>query len=203
MCKGSDGKRIKYKEFSYWLDMSTRCNNPNYALKFPTYKDVIMSDTFEDYNIFVEWCRSKPQFFEDNFVLDKDIVLPKNKIYHEDFCNFVPPQVNGFFVMRTNGRNKELPVGVSWCNSEGKFKAYCSQLNGKNKMLGRFKNEVEAGIAYINYKNSLAPKLLKIYYKVLSEGVIEALESYNVLKYIPDGASIHPMYNNLIPENNF
>ena len=192
--QGRSKAGIKYKEYCYWSNMYTRCNNSKYSDLFPTYKDVTISKYFSDYNNFVDWCRSKKEFFYDNFVLDKDIVKPNNKMYHEDYCNFVPKEVNGFFVLHNNKRQKSLPLGVSWCESEGKYKTYCSQLNGKNKTLGRFNNEVDAGISYINFKNSMAGLLLDKWRNVLSEEVIFSLENYDVRNYVQEDACNHFLY---------
>ena len=179
-----EGKTKFYKEYTYWHNMNTRCNNPKYAEKFPTYKGVFISEEFSDYDYFVEWCRSLDVFKNDGWVLDKDIILKGNKCYHPELCTFVPSELNGFFVMRSSVRNKELPVGVSWCESEGKFKTYCSQLNGKNKTVGRYLNVDDAAEAYVRYKNSLAKELLNRWKGQVDERVILTLDKYDVRDYI-------------------
>ncbi|ADX89617.1 hypothetical protein TUST1-10_01025 [Vibrio phage ICP1_2004_A] len=180
------GKTKFYREYSYWRNMNTRCNNPNYSEKYPTYIDVCISEEFSDYDFFVGWCRSLEVFKNDHWVLDKDIILKGNKCYHPDLCTFVPSEVNGFFVMRTSKRDKDLPVGVSWCESEGKYKTYCSQLNGKNKTVGRFLNVDDAAIAYVTFKNNLAKELSSRWKGIVDERVIKTLNKYDVRDYITD-----------------
>lgn len=180
------GKYKMYKEYSYWHNMNTRCNNPNYSEKFPTYRDVYMSEEFSDYNFFVNWCRSLTVFKNEGWVLDKDIISKGNKCYHPDLCTFVPSELNGFFVMRSSVRDMELPVGVTWCASENKFKVYCSQLNGKNKTVGRYLNIDDAANSYVNYKNSLAKELIKRWDGLVDKRVINTLKTYDVRDYITE-----------------
>lgn len=179
-----DGKTIFFKEYAYWQNMNTRCNNPEYALKFPTYQGVSMGEDFKDYNMFVNWCRSCPQFYNNGWVLDKDILESGNKVYTGNLCTFVPPELNGFFIMRRFRRNKELPIGVSWCSSEGKYKVYCSQLNGKNRTIGRFLDVDLAAKAYVDYKNSLSKELISRWNGKVDDRVIKTLKSYDVRDYI-------------------
>lgn len=181
--KPSNKSQSRYKEYCYWQNMNTRCNNPNYSKRFPTYVDVSMSTEFQDYNQFVLWCRDQPEFYQDSWVLDKDLLLPKNKIYSRETCCFVPPSVNGFFTfnrLQSNG----LPKGVSWCETECKYKSYCAQLDGKNKTLGRFNNPEDAFDAYLDYKNLLAVKLAGMWEGKVSERVYETLKNLDIRDYI-------------------
>jgi hypothetical protein len=181
--RGRKLPNIKYKEYRYWSDMNTRCNNKNYSDKFPTYKEVHMSDYFKDYNNFVVWCREQPEFFKDNWVLDKDILKPNNKIYHENLCCFVPTQVNSFFTFKKI-LGSELPIGVSWSESEGMYKSYCALLDGRNKTLGRFDNPDDAFSAYVEYKNRLAKSLADTWEGEVSDRVVNALRNFNVIDYL-------------------
>ncbi len=146
---------------------------------------------FINYDLFVEWFRVLDVFKNDHWVLDKDIILKGNKCYHPDVCTFVPSELNGFFVMRYSKRDKELPVGVSWCESEGKFKTYCSQLNGKNKTVGRFRNMDDAGAAYVTFKNNLAKELTVRWRGLVDERVIMTLENYDVRDFITKEVTIY------------
>ena len=181
--RGRKLSSIRYKEYSYWQNMNTRCNNKKYSEKFPTYKGVVMSESFKDYDFFVRWCRDQPEFFKDFWVLDKDLLVPKNKIYGEDTCCFLPPQINGYLTMNRRSSNG-LPTGVSWCASEGKYKSYCAKLDGSNKTLGRFSDADSAFKAYVEYKNSLAPLLADTWEGLISERAEEALRGFDVRDYL-------------------
>jgi len=166
----------------YHHNMTTRSTNENYKAKFMTYKDVSMSDNFKDFQYFAEWCNTQTGFGDMGFVLDKDIIKPRNKTYSEDVCVFVPDLMNSFFTF-VHQKDRGLPVGVSWCESEQKFKSYCSQLNGKNKTLGRFNNPEDAHVAYCVYKEKMAVKLANTYKDTVDSRVTEALLDFKVSNY--------------------
>lgn len=156
-----DGKTILTLEASYHHNMMTRATNENYKLKFPTYKDVSVSENFKNFKFFAEWCNNQVGFGELGWVLDKDTLIEGNKIYSENTCLFIPALINNYFVKRSKLR--DLPTGVSWSQSENCYKVYCANLNGKNKTLGRFSDIEEASEVYRSYKNGLASILLDKY----------------------------------------
>lgn len=181
--KTTCGKRQWFLEYSYYYSMITRATNPKYKERFPTYKDVVVEGKISEYNYFVEWSRQQKGFGNLDWVLDKDILVPHNKIYSEDTCVFVPNIVNSFFTFIKTSNCNEYPYGVSWCESEKKFKVYCAQLNGKNKTLGRFNTPEEAAQAYRAFKNNLAVELAKKYESQLDERVTKALYNFDVANY--------------------
>lgn len=181
--KADNGKRQWFLEYSYYYGMMTRATDDKYKNRFPTYKNVSVVGNLSDYNYFVEWSRKQVGFGNLGWVLDKDILIPHNKIYSEETCVFVPNIVNSFYAFIKTTNTNEHPYGVSWCGSEGKFKAYCAQLNGKNKTLGRFNNPEDAGQAYREFKNNLAKKLAKEYNGLVDERVTKALNNFDVANY--------------------
>jgi hypothetical protein len=158
--------------------MITRATNPKYAEKFPTYSGVSVSEPFKDFQFFADWCHPQVGFGNQGWVLDKDLLSAERKLYSEETCVFLPPSVNSFLMRRAAVRN--LPLGVTWCESEGKYKAYCSQLNGKNKTLGRFNNSEEASRAYNTFKLGLRDKLLQEFSTQIDERAVIALKEYTI-----------------------
>lgn len=175
-------EKILTLEGTYHHNMLTRSTSKIYKTKFPTYKDVSVGDNFKDFQFFAEWCNKQVGFGTESFVLDKDIIYPKNKVYSENTCVFVPAGMNSFFTF-VRSSDRGLPVGVTWCESEGKYKSYCSQLNGKNKTLGRFNNPEDAYIAYCVYKEKMAVKLANAYKDTVDSRVTEALLDFKVSNY--------------------
>lgn len=181
--RGRSKSCIKYKEYCYWQNMNTRCDNPKYREKFPTYKGVTMSDDFKDYDQFVKWCRSQPEFFNSFWVLDKDLLVPRNNVYSKETCCFIPSQVNSFLTVNRLVDNG-LPKGVTWCESEGCYKSYCADLSGRNKTLGRFSNPEDAFESYVVYKNSLAKELADKWKDKMRDSVYQVLYNLDIRDYI-------------------
>ena len=169
----------------YHHNMMTRCNNVNYKNIYTTYRDTVISTNFVDFQFFAEWCNKQIGFGQQGFVLDKDLIIPQNKIYSENSCVFVPDVINSFLTF-VRQKDRGLPVGVTWCESEGKYKSYCSQLNGKNKTLGRFSNPNDAHVAYCKFKEVMARKLAETYKYQVDPRVTESLLSFKVEKYIKE-----------------
>ena len=167
------GKKVLSLEGVYHHNMVTRSTNENYKLKFPTYRDVTLCPKFQNFQYFAEWCQSQVGFGNLGWVLDKDVV-GTGKTYSEDNCVFVPTEINSYFVTYT--KERDLPKGVSWCPSEDCYKAYCSQLNGKNKTLGRFDNIESAGKAHQDFKNNLANELILMFDSKVDQRVISKLK---------------------------
>lgn len=167
-----DGKQVLTLEGVYHHNMVTRSTNENYKLKFPTYRDVTLCSRFQNFQYFAEWCQSQVGFGNLGWVLDKD-VIGTGKVYSENSCVFVPTEINSYFVTYT--KERDLPKGVSWCPSEDCYKAYCSQLNGKNKTLGRFDNAEDASVVYQDFKNNLANELVIMFDGKVDKRVIDKL----------------------------
>lgn len=178
----------------YFQNMVTRAKNPKYKETFPTYKDVTITPYMEDFQLFAEWCLNQQGFGYKKFVLDKDILGGNIQQYNENTCVFIPPIINGFVLNKFQNRKEEMPLGVTFCETEGKYKAYCSQLNGKNKTIGRFSNSTDAGVAYIDFKNSLARDLANVWKPYIDKRVYSFLAKYNVQIHCGDVKCSHPLY---------
>lgn len=176
------------KEYDHWHHMQTRCK-PNYWVTRPTYTGYQMSEMFSDYNQFVKWCQAQPVAYQKGFTLEKDLLnaVAGTKVYSEDTCAFVPVEVNGFLGVR-NSRVKHY-TGVSFQQSCKKFIVSCSQLNGKNKTLGRFLCPEEAYSVYREEKVRLAGILANKYAGLIDHRITLILSSFDL--YI-DKFTINP-----------
>ena len=90
---------------------------------------------------FREWMMSQDWEGKD---LDKDLMIPGNKVYSSDTCVFIPHGMNNLIKFHKN--NSEYPVGVDLTDSG--FRATIS-IGGKQKYLGHFHTPEEAAKAYI------------------------------------------------------
>lgn len=165
--------------YKTWKKMIGRCYDPKYHETRPTYLGCTVTEEWRKLSNFKKWMESQNY---EGLSLDKDILLAGNTEYSPSTCSFVPKVVNSFFTFIKTIQNG-LPYGVSWCESENCYKAYCADLTGKNKTLGRFKSSEDAGVAYKVFKNSLAVKLAKRYEGLVDERVTKALYNFDVANY--------------------
>jgi hypothetical protein len=88
--------------------------------------------------------------------LDKDIIVPKSKLYSPESCAFVLQATNSFVIARDACRG-DYPIGVSLFKRTGKYQAYCKNpFTGKREHLGLFSTPEEAHEAWRKRKHDLA-----------------------------------------------
>ena len=177
-----DGKKI-LKEYDLWRSLIARCSQKIWD-KHPTYKGTHFSDNFSNYSFFYEWCQTQAGFCNKDekgryWHLDKDLLIKGNKLYSEDTCVFVPPELNKLLTKRDNQRG-DFPVGVSWDKSTKKFQANCNKGGGKQQYLGLFSTPQEAFQAYKEHKEAYIKSLAEKYKDQLDPRAYEALLNYQV-----------------------
>jgi hypothetical protein len=121
--------------YTTWSCMLKRCYGKNHQSKYPTYIDCHVDTEWLLFSSFREWMEG--QNWNGN-QLDKDILIPGNKVYGPDTCVFIPGQINKFMNEYRAARG-EWPIGVCWDKGSGKFRAFChNPFTGKGNGLGRF-----------------------------------------------------------------
>ncbi|CAM0054492.1 HNH endonuclease [Vibrio phage K460] len=121
---------------SLWKGMLKRAYSKSYKDRNPTYKDCIVCEDWYTYSGFASWVQNKQYL---GMELDKDILVPNNKVYCPEFCILVPHVVNTFI----NDRSKNgMLAGVSWCKQTEKYTARVSNpFSGVREHLGRSDNQ--------------------------------------------------------------
>jgi len=98
---------------------------------------------------FKEWIEQWDDF--ENKEVDKDILIPGNRIYGPDTCLMVRPIVNAWFKPTIKG---DLPRGVSWnsCWKKGKspnpYRAQITPIGGKRTALGVYATIEESSAVF-------------------------------------------------------
>lgn len=135
------------KEYNLWVAMLSRCN-PNGAVQLvrPTYDGCTIHPDFIHFQDFAAWCQNQVGFDVQGFSLDKDLLVPGNKVYGPDTCCFVPVAVNNLLIYKQTTYSK-YPPGVSYKRDSEKFQA-ALKVDGKSKYLGVFDTPQQASIAY-------------------------------------------------------
>jgi len=140
-------KRMVWKcpFYQRWKGMLYRCYTSKYA---PAYEGCTVSEEWHLFSTFKKWMESRSW---EGKHLDKDILVPGNKVYGEDTCLFVSRKLNN--LLHIQGKGGEYPQGVHLKSSSTSYIAECYR-DGKSNYLGSFATVEEASSAYIKYKRA-------------------------------------------------
>lgn len=139
--------------YNTWRHMLERCFSEKLKVRHPTYKDVTCCKEWLVFSNFKRWMEKQDWQGKQ---LDKDILIPKNKVYNPETCTFVSSAANSFVTARDTDRG-EWPLGVYWHNEREKFIAQCcSPFTKKQEYLGLFNCPEEAHEAWRKRKHELA-----------------------------------------------
>lgn len=134
-----------------WRAMLERAYCPKYHTKEPSYLGTIVCEEWHRFSNFREWMLTQKWEGKE---IDKDILSMGTKIYSPKNCVFIPKTLNQFLKDRSNDRGLYL-LGVTLV--DGKYVSRCSDPFLKKRIyLGYFENELEAHLAWKDYKNKLA-----------------------------------------------
>ena len=143
--------------------------------KSPLYKDCI--NNFENFQDFASWCQLQIGYNED-FQLDKDLLLRGNKIYCKESCVFIPQEINKLITKRQRFRG-EYPIGVQ--ADRGSIRASCQTGTGRATVLGYFKDAGEAFLAYKTFKEAHIKSVANKWKDQIDPRAYQALMNYEVL----------------------
>lgn len=85
---------------SRYYNMMTRCYNSNYYNKSLNYKGCKVCSEWQDRQNFYDWMDNNfyaipnKDGISEKIELDKDLLIPSNKIYAPDRCLFLPKEIN-------------------------------------------------------------------------------------------------------------
>ena len=173
-------------------NMKTRCYNANYHKTRPDYEGCSICDEWlEDKKSFYEWVDHNYYWIkgEPSVELDKDILVPGNKVYSPDTCIFVPKRINDLFV-HIHGRKKNgLPVGVIYSEKTGKYKACIRKSydnkdgKKKNTCLGHYDTPQEAYEVYKHHKTAEIVYIADKYKDVIPDKLYQAMINWEFDEY--------------------
>jgi hypothetical protein len=151
--------------YQRWVGMVSRCYNPKYKIKRPTYQGCSVCEEWRYFSNFRKWVDEQPNRDWQNCQLDKDLILPDNKLYSPDTCVFIDVKLNSFILGKKVTQGKYL-IGVNLDKERGLFVAHCCNPFVENKtqdlFLGRFKTEMEAHKAWQAKKHDYACQLAEL-----------------------------------------
>lgn len=148
-----DGKRVVDPFYSVWGGMLMRCYAEQLHVKRPSYIGCSVVDEWVRLTGFEKWMQT--QDWQGKH-LDKDILIPGNKIYGPETCVFISKELNCFLLDSAANRG-QYPLGVYWDTDAKRFKAQCrNPFVGKQQALGRFDTPEEAYEAWRTKKHEHA-----------------------------------------------
>ena len=170
---------VSTKCHDVWSHMLQRCYDENHRYKYPTYEDCFVCDEWLNYQNFAEWYENN--YYEvdnETMNLDKDILYKGNKVYSPETCVFAPQRINSLFIKSNKVRGK-YAIGVNYDERYNKFNTHCNY-NGDLIWLGSFDNELDAFIAYKNYKEKIIKEVADEYKEKIPMNLYYAMYNYEV-----------------------
>lgn len=164
---GEERTKVKGKTlpaYLAWSNMMTRCYNPKYHERFPTYRGCKVSKDWFSFKTFKGWWEGN---HVEGYELDKDL-LGDGKLYSEQTCAYIPAPLNMLLVSNYRQRG-DCVLGVTLQNS-GYYHAQVNKGNG-TVSLGLFTSEIAAQEAYVNGKRLYTNSLL---FSLYGEGKISS-----------------------------
>lgn len=133
-----EGKQIFTRAGRVWDGLNTRCKiGGKYQESRKTYEGCV--NLFQNFQTFCTWCQHQEGYLKRDksgrwWALDKDL-LGTGKHYSEDFCVFVPNEIN-LLLKLSKKRVHDLPIGVR--ERKDRVKKFHAQItsSGKNITLG-------------------------------------------------------------------
>lgn len=84
------------KVFRDWKNMMRRCYDPEHSHN--SYADVTVCEEWLNFTNFYHWrLENDYELDGEDVQLDKDILIPGNRVYCPDGCMIVPASVNQLF----------------------------------------------------------------------------------------------------------
>ena len=156
--------------------MLQRCYSKKFLESNPTYIGTSVCSEWLSATAFKKWMDEQDW---KGKCLDKDIIVPKSKLYSPDTCAFVLEATN-LFVIASDASRGDYPIGVDLHKRAGKYRAQCGNpFSGKNEYLDLFSTPEEAHEAWRKRKDDLAQRVAA---KESDMRVVEALKK----RYSPD-----------------
>lgn len=140
--------------YQAWAHMLDRCYSPATQRKHPTYIGCSVVPEWLKFSNFHRWMSAQEWHGK---CLDKDILLPGNRIYGPEYCLLISQELNKFVIDSAASRG-ECPLGVTKFKRDGRFRADCRNpwLGNKKAYIGLFFSADAAHEAWMNKKHEYA-----------------------------------------------
>ncbi|PHX32560.1 hypothetical protein AO278_08105 [Pseudomonas syringae pv. syringae] len=128
-----------------WHGMLKRCYAEKYIARYPAYRGCSVCSEWLKFSAFREWML---QQCWEGMVLDKDLLVPENRIYSPDTCAFIPAWLNNF-LSNLVPKTRSLPMGVATARHRFTARYGCRE---SAVVIGHFDTPEQAHAAYRRYR---------------------------------------------------
>ena len=175
-----NGHRVLCPYYSKWQNMYKRCYSEGVHTRQPEYSDCKVDSKWRSFMAFKKWMEKQVEGLYDvdglELALDKDLLVPGNKLYSFKKCVLVSRKVNSFIAVNIH-KGSSLP-GSCLSTEASKYRSFCrNPFTLKQEYLGLFDSELDAHYSWLNRKRELADELADSKY-VISSKVRKALKQY-------------------------
>lgn len=144
---------VRCQVYDTWFDMIKRCYSEKHQQRNPSYIGCTVAPEWHLFSNFKAWMESQDW---EGKQLDKDLIVPGNKIYSPETCVFLSTEINRLMSRGTASLGGGL-IGCTKKANSTKFTAQCRDpIGGKRKHLGVFPTAEQAHEAWRQFKHSLA-----------------------------------------------
>ena len=154
---GGRGHQERCPFYLKWKDLIRRCYYDNFKELKKSYLEATTCESWIRASIFKSWMEK--QDWEGNH-LDKDLLVPGNKIYSPETCVFIPGFLNQAIKPPCTDPHA-LPVGVKERVSKAGVKTYYTAKIHTGNFIYKSKTFDNIEEAHLNWQNT---KLMYFYY---------------------------------------
>ncbi len=161
--------KVNTQEYNLWDSMLERCYCEKRRYRARSYFDCEVCEEWHNFQCFTEWFHDNYYECDYRLHVDKDILVPGNRIYSPDNCLLIPQKLNVLFINKPN--NRGLPNGIEKC-----VYGYSAKYN--HNKLGVYTTLEEAYSVYTQRKKEEIIKVANEYKNIIPIRVYDAIVSY-------------------------
>lgn len=159
-----------------WMAMIQRCYSEKWKDQHAAYYGICtVSDEWLNYQHFATWYEENQYEVNGRLHLDKDILVPGNKVYSAETCLLVPQRINMLFMSKKRKKDADLPTGLHrvFTKDAVKFRSCYNTVE-----LGTFNTIEEAYDSYVRAKERHIREVADEYKNIIPQKVYDALVGY-------------------------
>ena len=160
------GKVVCCRFYTVWKSMLSRCYSRVFKMKNKSYEECTTCNEWLTFSTFKAWMKTKDWKGKQ---LDKDILVPGNKIYGPESCIFVKKSINNLLIREE--RDDSSSIGVSYNKRRGKYASNCKE-SGKSIHIGHYESKEEAELNYVKFKAALVRRVAKDQDEILKNALL-------------------------------